>query len=274
MLMMGGCVADREDGRDAIAVSLEPQAVLAKEIAGDDFDIVTLLPSGSDPETYQPSISTMKSLGKATVYFTLGTRGFEQALTDNISKNFPDLKIINSGTAVEKIFGSHGTIYGDEHSDSFDPHLLASIKNCIKIAETIANTLAATYPDKIEHFRQNESRLIARLKALDDSISRMKISGKPFVIRHPSLEYYSRDYGVKEIALNDVGKETSPKQLKERIEEAEKLQPRVMIVEKEHAYSSDYDIARQLGADTIQISLNSQSWLDDLMRISHEIDRD
>lgn len=274
ILVLGGCVADRNEDRDAIAVSFEPQAWLARKIVGEEVDVVTLLPSGSDPETYQPSISTMKSLGKAKVYFTLGTEGFEQSLCDNISKNFPELKIADSAEEVDKIFDSHGNIYHDEHSDGFDPHILASIRNCIKITESMERTLSSIYPDKKHLFETNASKLYETLTSLDDSISKLNLEGKPFVIRHPSLEYYARDYGAKQIALNDVGKETSPKQLKERIDEAATLKPKVMVVEKEHEYSSDHDTARQLGTDTIKVSLNSPRWLDDLMRISHEIDRD
>lgn len=272
--ILSGCAADRKKDRYAIAVSFEPQAWLTKEIVGDDFDIVTLLPAGSDPEVYQPSISTMKSLGNASIYFTLGTDGFEESLIDNISKNFPNLKIVDSASEVDKIFGSHGNIYHDDHSDSFDPHILASLRNCIQIAETITETLSSSYPEKSTKYQETGKNLIARLTSLDDSISAMRLEGKPFVIRHPSLEYYARDYRVRQIALNDVGKETSPSQLKKRIDEAADLKPTVMVVEKEHEYSSDYDAARQLGVDTIKVSLNSPSWINDLMRISHEINRD
>lgn len=273
-MLLGGCVADRKEGRDAIAVSFEPQAWLARQIMGDSVEIVTLLPSGIDPETYQPSISTMKGLGNASVYFTLGTEGFEQSLRDNISKNFPELKIANSSEGVDKIFGSHGNVYQDDHAESFDPHILASIKNCIKIAESMEKTLISLYPDKETDIKANGESLKKKLIALDDSITNMNLRGKPFVIRHPSLEYFARDYGLKQIALNDAGKETSPKQLRQRIDEASRLKPKVMIVEKEHEYSSDFDTARQLGVDTIGVSLNSKTWLNDLIRISHEIDRD
>lgn len=273
-MILGGCIASHEKTRDAIAVSFEPQAWMARQIAGEDVEVITLLPAGSDPETYQPSVSIMKNLGDAAVYFTLGTGGFEQSLTDNIKKNFPGLKISDSASDIEKIYDSHGNIYHEEHSDSFDPHILASIKNCVKIADSMEKTLISMYPEKKAIFKSNGEKLKRQLAALDDSITRMNLRGKPFVIRHPSLEYYARDYGIKQIALNDAGKETSPKQLKERIDEAAESKPEVMVVEKEHEYSSDSDIARQLSVDTIKVSLNSISWLEDLMRISHEIDRD
>ncbi len=276
-LTAGGCVAGHENGRDAIAVSFEPQAWMVKEIAGDDIDVVTLLPAGSDPEVYQPSVSTLRQLGHASAYLTLGTQGFEQSLANNVSDNFPDIRVIDSAAGIEKIYGGHGHEEKESnggHGDNFDPHMLTSIRNCALLATSTAETLAQLYPDRSERYLTAGKELASRLRSLDDSIRRMGIEGKTVVIRHPSLSYYSRDYGVRSISLSDNGKEVSPMQMKNRIDEAVSTRPGVMVVEKEHLSSSDSDIARQLGCDTIQVSLNSAGWLNDIMRISHEIDRD
>ena len=274
--ILGGCGAGQQDTRDAIAVSFEPQAWMVKQIAGDDIDIVTLLPAGSDPEVYQPSISTMKILGNAKAYLTLGTSGFEQSITDNISKNFPDLKIIDSGKGVEKIYGLHGNPESNDMATTteFDPHLLTSIRNCKIIVRNITETMVELYPEKAKEYLEAGTALFEKLAALDDSITGMRLKGKSFTIRHPSLSYYARDYGIEQIALSEVGKETSPLQLKQQIDASAMSRPAVMIVEKEHATSSDYATSRQLGTDTIQVSLNTAGWLNDLIRISNEINRD
>lgn len=276
-LTLSGCAADRDESRDAIAVSFEPQAWMVRQIAGDDLDVITLLPAGSDPEVYQPTISTMKSLGNASAYFTLGTPGFEEALTQNISRNFPNLKIIDSAAGIDKLCGSHNSsgINDDHaHSKDFDPHLLSSISNSIIIAGNITESLASLYPENASRYREAGKTLKLKLTALDDSIKNMNLRGNSVVIRHPSLSYYARDYGVDQIALNDVGKEISPIQLKKRIDSTAASQPVLMVVEKEHASASDYEIASQLEVDTIQVALNTSSWLNDLMRISNEINRD
>ncbi len=276
-LTFSGCAADHKEDRDTIAVSFEPQAWMVRQIAGDDIDVITLLPAGSDPEVYQPTISTMKSLGDATAYFTLGTAGFEEALTENISRNFPDLKIIDSAAGVDKLYGLHdssGINDSHDHGKDFDPHLLSSIRNSIVIADNITETLATLYPEKASRYRDAGNILRHKLTILDDSISNMNLSGNTVVIRHPSLSYYARDYGIDQIALNDAGKETSPIQLKKRLDSTAASQPMLMVVEKEHATTSDYETARQLGIDTIHVALNTSSWLNDLMRISNEINRD
>lgn len=284
MLLTGGCAATPRGEREAIAVSFEPLAWMAGQIAGDDLDIITLLPAGSDPEVYQPTVATMRRLADADAWFSLGSDGFEQALNENISQNFPSLKIIDSTEGIDKICGGHGDAEHEHglddlggrhrHEHSFDPHVLASVRNCAVMAETIGRSLSQLYPERREKYLTAAKKLSAKLKALDDSISRLDLEEKAIAIRHPSLSYFARDYGVVQIALSDIGKETSPLQMKQRIDATYASRPAVMIVEKEHASGSDGDTARQLATDTIQVSLNSANWLNDLKRISHEIDRD
>lgn len=281
LLIMCGCSSGQKEDRSAIAVSFEPQAWLLNQIAGDECDIVTLLPAGSDPESYQPSISTMRVLGNADAFFTLGTMGFEKSLADNISSNFPDLNIIDCTVGIEKIKGTHnhsGHQDSDDHDHGddlgFDPHMMTSFRNCIIIADNMTNSLISLYPEKADKFREAGNRLKGKLTAMDDSVANMNLNGKAIVIRHPSLSYFSRDYGIRQISLQENGKETSPLQLKRRIEEVSNANPSLFVVEKEHTYSSDAETARQLGIESIEVSLNSSDWLGDLMRLSNEINRD
>lgn len=275
LIIFSGCGSGHNDDRTAIAVSFEPQAWMLKQIAGDDFDIVTLLPPGSDPETYQPSISTMKNFGKAEAFLTLGTSGFERQLSDNLHSNFPDLKTIDCSVGIEKITGTHSHESDDhDHDAEFDPHMLSSFRNSIIIAENITKTLIDIHPEKADQYRSAGNKLKQRLQAMDDSIKSIGISGKSLALRHPSLSYFARDYKLNQIPLQSDGKEASPLQLRKRMEEMTETDTKIFIIEKEHASPGDEETATQLGLKTIEVSLNSSSWLDDLMKIANEINRD
>ncbi len=277
LTLLSGCGNGHKDDRAAIAVSFEPQAWMLRQITGDDFDIVTLLPPGSDPETYQPSVGTMKKFGKAEAFLTLGTSGFERQLSENLHANFPNLKTIDCSLRIEKITGTHGTHSGThdhDHDADFDPHMLSSIRNCIVIADNMTRSLMEIRPDKAEEYRKAGETLKQRMRALDDSISMKNLSGKSIALRHPSLSYFARDYGLTQIPLQADGKEASPLQLRKRMEEMNDSVTKVFIIEKEHSSPGDEETARQLGLQTVEVSLNSTSWLDDLMKIANEINRD
>ncbi len=277
IILLSGCGSGHKDDRTAIAVSFEPQAWMLKQISGNDFDIITLLPSGSDPETYQPSISTMKSIGNAEAFFTLGTDGFEKSIISNFSSNFPELKVVDCTQGIEKIFGSHGHHdhdSNDHDGEEFDPHLLSSIPNSIIIADNMTETLIKLHPEKAKQYRNAADNLKKKLHALDDSIANMRLKGETLSLRHPSLSYFARDYGLIQLPMQSYGKEASPLQLRKRMEEIKKSGTAVFIIEKEHATPSDKETAQQLGLKTVEVSLNSSSWLDDLMKIANEINRD
>lgn len=276
ILLCAGCKHTDKAGRPSIAVSFPTQASILNDIVGDDFDIITLLPSGSDPETYQPTISTMKAIGNAEAYFTLGTEGFEEAIEKNLHSNFPDLKIIDCTEGVAKLTDTHhhaGEEASNDHS-GFDPHIMASIRNSRIIVGNLGKYMARLHPEKKKEYSRNAEALQSQLQALDDSISGIGLEGKGFVIRHPSLSYFARDYGLEQIALNEVGKETSPLQLGRKFEQAEASRPKAFLIEREHANPSDRETARQLGLPSIEISLNSPEWISSLKRIADEIDRD
>lgn len=276
LALLCACGRPSDSGRKVVAVSFPTQAALLEEIAGDDFDIVTLLPAGSDPETYQPSVSTMKAVGKADAYLTLGTQGFEENLTASIRSNFPGVKIIDCTEGVAKLTDSHALPGEGIHSagSAFDPHIMASIRNSAIIAGNMGKIMSRLYPEDSERLASNSCRVEARLHALDSTIAAMPIGGKAFVIRHPSLSYFARDYGLEQIALSDVSKETSPRRLKARLEQASAGMPAAFIIEREHANAADTETAKQLGLAELEVSLNSKDWISDLKRIAHEIDRD
>ena len=271
LMILSGCGGGRNDDLPAIAVSFEPQAWILKQIVGDDFDIVTLLPAGSDPETYQPSISTMKGLGKAEAFFTLGTDGFEKSLTSNLASNFPELKVVDCTAGVDKIVGTHG--HHDHEEDEVDPHMLASIKNSVRMADNMTRYMMKIHPEKASDYQKSGAELMARLQAMDDSLVRLDIKGKSFAMRHPSLSYFARDYGLTQVALQASGKEASPIQLRRQMEQIKDSGTKVFITEKEHSSAGDNETAKQLGLKTIEVSLNSEEWLADLMKTANEINR-
>ena len=47
--------ADTPDDKPVITVSIEPLRYFTEAIAGDRFDVVSMVPKGSSPETYDPT---------------------------------------------------------------------------------------------------------------------------------------------------------------------------------------------------------------------------
>lgn len=276
----GACSRKTDDAaRPTVAVSFGPQAWIIDQIAGDDFDVLVLLPPGADPESYEPSMADMKTLARASEWYTMDSEGFEENLRKRIASNFPGLNVsdVSRGiTRIEDIHSHNGSghrsgLHSHSHSESKDPHILTSVRNARIMADTIAARLSALMPNNAARYSEANSRLQQRLAMLDDSIKAVYSSPaahKAFLIAHPSLSYMARDYGLTQISLEEGGKEMSPAEMANRLEEAKLQGVAVMYVESEHPAQGLQDMAAQMGLKTVAISLNSRDWPQQIRKVA------
>ena len=61
----GGQQNKKNDDKPVITVTIEPLRYFTEAIAGDEFTVVSMVPKGSSPETYDPRPSSSSTLPKA-----------------------------------------------------------------------------------------------------------------------------------------------------------------------------------------------------------------
>ncbi len=66
------------DTKHVITVTLEPLRYFAEQIAGEHFRVVSMVPEGSSPETYDPTPQQLVDLADSKAYLRIGHIGFEQ----------------------------------------------------------------------------------------------------------------------------------------------------------------------------------------------------
>lgn len=269
-ILLFSCGRQGGSSRTQIAVSYEPQAWLLKQIIGEDMDIVTLIPAGSNPETYQPTINTMKRFSDASVYFTLGTRGFEESISESFSDNFSKLQVLDTSIGIDKIFGTHSG--ATDYGHGFDPHLMTSPRNCIKIAENMTTVLTKLYPERADIYQENCKNLTDRLARLDKQLIDKHMVGKTIVVQHPILSYFAKDYGVNQIALEIDGKEPTPVELSAQIDTIRKACPTLVVIDKSQNSILAKQVATELSVKTISVNLDSKDWIEEVKRLADEID--
>lgn len=258
------CADKSRDGRPTVTVSFAPQEWIVRQIAGDDFAVNTLVKPGTDPETYDPTVGDLSVTARSKVWLAMGTQGFEEAIAENAKSSFPDLKRVDVSAGIDKIRGTHG---GDET----DPHLWSSPRNMRAIAAATLRELSALRPERKQAYEEAARKLDRQLVALDDSIGRIIGNGgnRTFAIQHPSLSYFARDYGLTQMAFETEGKETTPRQMRERIDKVREAHPAVMFFETEHNPEQSRQIASQIGVRTVEISLNTNDWSAEMMKIAN-----
>lgn len=230
--------ADDASGRPSVTVSIPPQAWLLKAIAGDSVTVNTLMPAGTNPETFEPGVSTIMNASSSDLLMLSGNLGFETTLAGRISSNNPDIKVVDTSAGIEPVYGTHS--HGTHIHTVADPHTWTSVRNARVIAANMLDALVDIDPDRADYYRERAGRLDAHLDSLDTAIAGRldSLSVKAFMVWHPSLSYFARDYGLEQITLGAEGRETTIRGAREVIDNASRHGAKVLFVQ------ADFDSAR------------------------------
>lgn len=252
-----------------IAVSIQPQRNLLEQLAGDHFKVVCLLAQGSNPEAYEPSMQHLMNLEKSEAYFCIGNIGFELAIVEKAKSENPELKLYDNSRNVPVIRGSHDAVEHG-HTHEIDPHIWTSARNSIIIAQNMHDALVELDPKNSADYDRNFSTLKAHIEELDRQLA-AKLSGvttRTFLVWHPSLSYFARDYGLTQISMEYNGKEAPVAHLKHEIDEARASGAKVFFYQKEFDTRQITTINEQIGARMVTINPMDYDWETELIQIA------
>lgn len=245
----------------SVTVSIQPQKYLLEAIVGDKLKVRSLLSTGSDPETYDPSMSHLLNVEKSLAYFRVGHTGFEDAIIERVKLSCPELPIIDTGTGIARIAGTH---HGGE-----DPHVWASVKNARVMAANMLEAVCELDSANAKTYRRNYATLAARLDSVDVAIQEALVTtpSRTFVVWHPSLSYFARDYGLRQIALEADHKERSPEAMRALVDSVRRSDASIFMVESGDTRSTR--IAEQeLGLRVHEFSVQTYDWAEQLLALS------
>ena len=93
LLLLSACAnTPQKSDKPILTVTIEPLRYFTKSIAGDDYEVVSMVPKGSSPESYDPTPQQMVALNRSQAYLRIGYIGFEQAWMEKLKANYPNLK--------------------------------------------------------------------------------------------------------------------------------------------------------------------------------------
>ena len=250
---LSACSPQPASQEKTLYVSILPIRSLVKEIVGEDFRIEVLVPPGASPETFEPTPRQFIGLNEAQLVFNVGLLEFETALLDKIEDR---TKIVDLSRGIVRIEGScaHAGRNGSDHAHGVDPHVWTSPRALQRMAKNAYEAIHARWPDSAK-YTANHARLQEELRQLDlrtaEKIARSGI--RYFIIYHPALTYYARDYGLRQEAVEADGKEPSAKRLTALIRQARKDGIGRILYQNQFPVSVVETIARDIGAECTEI---------------------
>ena len=255
-----------------LTVTLEPLRYFTEAIAGDSYEVVSMVPKGSSPESYDPTPQQLVNLSKSQAYFRIGYIGFEQAWMKKLEANCPNMKVYNTSKGIDLI-RDKGHWHGDHfHEGGVEPHVWNSTQNALIIADNIYQALCELDSTHQEDYQKRLDVLKQTIRQTDANIrTLLENADSTFLIYHPALSYFARDYGLKQVSIEEGGKEPSPAQLKALIETCRNENVHTIFVQQEFDQRNAQLIANELGVNIVSINPLSYDWVKEMIRIAEAL---
>jgi len=274
LILFCACNFDKsEKQNDQITVSILPQKFFVEKIAPGRFNINVMIPPGASPASYEPTPQQMKDLSESVIYFRIGYIGFEQAWINNIRQTNKDLKIVELPKDIVLIREESHSHGNHVHEGGIDPHIWLSPKSVEKITTTIYNELIKIDPENQNFYQDNYLEFLSEIKNINDSIneSLQSLTNRKFLIFHPALTYYARDYDLIQIPMELEGKNPTPEHLKEILDIAKRDNIRVILIQKQFDKENAVTVAKEINATIIQIDPLEYEWLENMGEITNSL---
>ena len=267
----GKPAAGNADGQKTVTVSIEPLRYLTEQIAGPTIKVNTLVPKGSSPETYEPTPSQMEQLGKSMIFFSIGDLGFERTWLNRLQQAAPQTAFIRTSEGIPPLDNPH---HGHDGHQA-DPHVWTSPENMKIIARNICMALCQADTANAVLFRTGLQQTLTAIEQIADSIRHLtdSIHQRAFLIYHPALTYFARDYRLEQVAIETDGKEPSPAQLARLIDECRKRQIRIILVQQEFDRKNAEMIAKEIHATIHTINPLAYDWGAEMLNIAQTLYR-
>ncbi|MDR1527359.1 MAG: zinc ABC transporter substrate-binding protein [Dysgonamonadaceae bacterium] len=255
-----------------IMVTIEPQRYFAEQLVDSLFEITTLVPLGNSPESYDPTPREIMQLAKSKAYFCIGHIGFENVWLDRLKSNHPNVRFFDNSRSIDWIAGNHHheEETGPDSHKPVDPHTWTSPREAQIIARNMFDALSEIDPEHMDMYRKNLEKLQSEMDETDRKVRACLAhsSQKAFIIYHPALTYFARDYGLTQYAIETEGKEPSPEQLKQLVDLAKRESIRTVFIQQEFDRKNAEIIARETGCRLEVIHPLSYHWSEEIIRMA------
>lgn len=239
-----------------IIASVKPIAMLAREIAGEKAETVTLLPNGGSPHHYALRVSDVRNLSNADLILWVGPQ-LERFLDKTLS-NLGDKKhlTLSSIPALEWPDSFSGTYHAGHTHHKTDQHIWMNPRNGAVIAEVIADKLSQLRPLESDYFYGNANRLRQALESYDKALKKQFNTYKKhgFVVFHDGYRHFVDAYGLYQIATVTTNPEQKPGarhlyNLRKQLSG----QATCLLLEPYHENSTAVSLARELNLPVVSI---------------------
>ena len=276
-ILLASCNTTKtKTNKPIVSVSIAPQKYFVERLLPDSIDVNVMIPQGSNHATYSPTAGQIKKLSASKAYIMMGHLSFEKNWAEKLKSANSTMQWYNLSEGIDMIQGTHDHHHHHEHdhvcSAGVDPHTWTSPVEVQEIIRNLKTTLTELFPQHKSLISNNYQLLIKDIKVLDEQLLQLKAEqeGLTFMIFHPAYTYLARAYGFNQISIEFEGKTPTPARLKATIDNARAKGIKTIYIQQEFDRSNADVIAKEIGAQTVQVNPLSENWLHEMQQfITH-----
>jgi len=266
VIAMAGCVetaTSLDDGKLVVAVSLVPEGTFVKEVAGDNAEVLVMIPPGYSPETYDLTPKQMQKLAQADVYFAIGVPS-EEAILPSLN---PQTKCVRLQDAVSSVYPEL------QMNGARDPHIWLSPRRAEVMVDTIASVLSLFDPEHAAEYRKNADSYMTKIAdASAYANEQLKdAAGKTFITTHPAFGYFADEYGLKMQSLEEDGKEATIQHMQELIDLARAENISTIFYQQEAETAQANAFAEEIGGSIVLLSPLEPNYTENIRSMAEAI---
>ena len=249
------------NGKIKVSTTINPVDQLVHIVGKDRVETSRMVPAGSEPHDFEPTIKDMGLLTETNLLFIngLGMESWVDKAVENSGNK--SLKIVDLSTGVDLIpLEGHENETEEEHEDhgDNDPHIWLSLDALVLMAESVEKELSLVSPEDAAYFKEN-------LEAFKVDVAAMKAeygekfkpyNGKAFVTGHAAFGYLTRELGLVQRAVEGPFQEgePTPKSLEELISFVKSEGIKTIFLEEQSSPKVSETLARETGSETVVIN--------------------
>lgn len=235
-----------------VAVSVLPLATFAERVGGDRVSVQTLVGSGQNPHSFEPTARQVEELTGAALFWRAGMP-FEEPWIARLRSQNRSLAVLDARDGLDLPPAGAGPAGGHDHGH--DPHVWTSPVLVRAMVLRLAEALAALDPAGATAYRTNAAAYVAELDALDAELrgTLAPLRDRRFLVYHPAWGELAATYGLEQIAIERDGKEPGARRLAELATLARQAGLRVVFVQPQSSPRSARTLAREIGARVVTV---------------------
>lgn len=230
-----------DNGKIAVTVSIEPLREFTEIVGGDKVNVKTMVPNGTEPHDFEPKTQDLLELNKANifVYNGLGMEHWKEQVLNTIENK--EVKVVEASKGAEVL----------KEGDKIDPHLWLSLDGAKIEAQNIKDALVEVDSDNKGYYEENFKKFSEKLDSLSNEYKEKfnGLANKDFVTGHAAFGYLCREFGLKQISVENLfGEgEITPQKMQEIVEFCKKNDIKTIFMPELASEKISQTLANEVG---------------------------